>query len=151
MKDIFLFIVILSIYKSYDWTFHGMVIEIIFNNKIQIFFFSNQFIFLWGKMCVCTSFKELLSLNFNIVTRKKIWIRYQISKMMFCVMFQWSKLNRMQITILSQQVRWLGGKRVDYHPWGSRIYSHRWHGLWLMVGCWLNIPYLLSLLRLSAY
>jgi len=104
-----------------------------------------------GLMCVCTSFKELLSLNFNIVTRKKIWIRYQISKMMFCVMFQWSKLNRMQITILSQQVRWLGGKRVDYHPWGSRIYSHRWHGLWLMVGCWLNIPYLLSLLRLSAY
>jgi hypothetical protein len=41
MKDIFLFIIILSIYISYDWIYflHGMVVEIVFNNEIQIFSF----------------------------------------------------------------------------------------------------------------
>jgi hypothetical protein len=72
MKDVFLFILILSIYKSYDWIFHGMAVEIVFNKKIQIVFFSNQFIFLWGKMCVCVYIIEkTLSLNFNIFIRKK--------------------------------------------------------------------------------
>jgi hypothetical protein len=48
MKYIHIHIIILSIYKSCDSTyfFHGMIIEIMFNNKIQIFLFSNQFIFL---------------------------------------------------------------------------------------------------------
>jgi len=51
MKYIFWFIIIFSIYKSCGWNFlfHEWVIEIIFNNKIQIFFFSNQFIFLKEK------------------------------------------------------------------------------------------------------
>jgi hypothetical protein len=51
MKDILLFNIILSIYKSCDWIyfFHGTVIEIVFNIEVQIFFFSNQFIFLRGK------------------------------------------------------------------------------------------------------
>jgi len=49
MKDKFLFIM-LSIYKLFVWIdfFQGMVIELVFNNEIQIFFFSNQFIF-WKK------------------------------------------------------------------------------------------------------
>ncbi len=31
-----------------------MVIELVLNNEIQIYYFSNQFIFLRGKKCVCT-------------------------------------------------------------------------------------------------
>jgi hypothetical protein len=57
MKFIYLFIIILSIYRSCDWIFffHGMVIETVFNNEIQIIFFSNKFIFLRGKKLVmCT-------------------------------------------------------------------------------------------------
>jgi hypothetical protein len=47
MKYLHIHIIILSIYKSYDSTyfFHGMIIQIMFNNKIQIFLFSNQFIY----------------------------------------------------------------------------------------------------------
>jgi len=29
-------------------------------------------------------------------------------------------LNKMHTTILSQQVGWLGGKRIDLHPWGFK-------------------------------
>ncbi len=42
----------------------------------------------------------------------------------------------------SQQMWWLGGKGVDLHPWGSSFNSHKWHGLWLTLGWWSNIPYL---------
>jgi hypothetical protein len=45
MTIIYLFIIILSIYKSCDWIFHGMAIEIVFSNKIQKKFFSNQNIY----------------------------------------------------------------------------------------------------------
>jgi hypothetical protein len=41
----------------------------------------------------------------------------------------------MHITILSQQEGQLGGKRVDLHTWGSRLNSHKWHGLWSTMGC----------------
>ncbi len=67
MKDIFLLIIILSIYKSYDWIFHKMVIEIVFNNKIQIFFFSNQFIILKEKNTCVYIIEKTLSWNFDIV------------------------------------------------------------------------------------
>jgi hypothetical protein len=57
MKDISLFIIILSIYKSLDWNyfFHRMIIEIIFNNEIQIV--SNQFIFL-GEKKICVHYQK---------------------------------------------------------------------------------------------
>jgi len=50
------FVIILSIYKSCDWInfFHEMVFEIVLNNGIQIFFFSNWFIFLREKNMLCT-------------------------------------------------------------------------------------------------
>jgi hypothetical protein len=67
VKDIFLLIIILSIYKSYDWIFHKMVIEIVFNNKIQIFFFSNQFIILKEKNTCVYIIEKTLSWNFDIV------------------------------------------------------------------------------------
>jgi hypothetical protein len=51
MKFIYVFIIILSIYKSCNLIkfFFRMVIEIILNNEIQKKIFSNQFIFLRGK------------------------------------------------------------------------------------------------------
>jgi hypothetical protein len=57
MKDISLFIIILSIYKSLDWNyfFHRMIIEIIFNNEIQVF--SNQIIFL-GEKHICVHYQK---------------------------------------------------------------------------------------------
>jgi hypothetical protein len=38
----------------------------------------------------------------------------------------------MHIIILSQ-MGWLGGKKFDFHPSGSRFNFHEWHGLWSMV------------------
>jgi len=43
MKVIYLFIIILSIYKSCDWILHEMVVEIVFNNEIQIHFLINLY------------------------------------------------------------------------------------------------------------
>jgi len=34
----------------------------------------------------------------------------------FC--FKSSKVNRMHITTLPQKVGWIGGKGIDFHPWG---------------------------------
>jgi hypothetical protein len=33
-------------------------------------------------------------------------------------------LNRINITILTQKVGWLGGKGVELHPWGPRVKLH---------------------------
>jgi hypothetical protein len=57
MKDKSLFIVTLSIYKSFDWNyfFHRMIVEIIFNNEIP--FFSNQFIVL-GEKNICVHYQK---------------------------------------------------------------------------------------------
>jgi hypothetical protein len=73
MKDIFLFISLLSIYKSCDlvYFYHKMVVEIMFNNKIKIFLFSNQFLFLRGKNVFVYIIVMDLSLNFSIVIRTK--------------------------------------------------------------------------------
>jgi hypothetical protein len=30
----------------------------------------------------------------------------------------------MHIIFLAQQVGWFGGKRIGFHPWGSKINSH---------------------------
>jgi hypothetical protein len=35
----------------------------------------------------------------------------------------------MHIISFPQQVGWLGDKRIDFCPWGSRINLHEWHGL----------------------
>jgi hypothetical protein len=61
---------ILSIYKSFDWNyfFHRTIVEILFNNEIQIF--SNQFIF-WGEKTFLYITKNIVSLNYNIV----IWAK----------------------------------------------------------------------------
>ncbi len=29
-------------------------------------------------------------------------------------------INRINIRLFSQQAEWLGGKRVELHPWGSK-------------------------------
>jgi hypothetical protein len=83
---IYIFIIILSIYKSRGWIyfFHRMVIEIVLNNEIE-FFFQNKSI--KRKIYVCVHYWKTLSLNFNVVNLEKIIIKYQNSKMIFCVMF----------------------------------------------------------------
>jgi len=67
MKFIDVLIIILSIYKSCDWIyfFHGMVFEIVLNNEIQIFLFSNWFIFLRGKNMFVYIIGKTLILSFE--------------------------------------------------------------------------------------
>ncbi len=67
---------------------------------------------------------EKISLNFNLVFRKNR-NKIQISKMMFAKCFKSSRLNIMHIIFLPQQVGWLGGRRANLHPWGSRINPHK--------------------------
>ncbi len=45
--------------------------------------------------------------------------------MMFCVLFNSSKVNKMHITILSQKVGWLGNKGVNIDLWDSMINFHK--------------------------
>jgi hypothetical protein len=45
--------------------------------------------------------------------------------MMFCVMFKSSKLNEIHIIILLYKKGWFGDKKINFHPWGSRINSHK--------------------------
>ncbi len=72
MKDIFLFTILLSIYKSCDlvYFYHKMVVEI--KNQIKIFLFSNQNLFLRGKNIFVYIIEMDLSLNFSIV----IWTKF---------------------------------------------------------------------------
>jgi len=34
-------------------------------------------------------------------------------------------LNKTNIKLFTQLVGWFGGKRVQFHPWGSRIKFHK--------------------------
>jgi hypothetical protein len=144
------FVIIYSIYKSCDWIyfFHKMVFEIVLNSIFN-FYKKNCFIFLRGKKL----FMYIIGNNFKFKLYSchldKILIRYQSSKMMFCVVFDW--LNKMHVISFQQQVGWLGDKGIHFHSWGSRIDLHEWHGLWSTLECWTNIPYLPSQHRLGVY
>jgi hypothetical protein len=43
----------------------------------------------------------------------------------------------MHLIMFSHQVGWFDGKRIDIHPWGQRMKSHKWHscGQQLYVDC----------------
>jgi hypothetical protein len=57
----------------------------------------------------------------------KIWI----IKLKFCVMFKWSMIyTNVNIKSFTQQMGWLGGKGVEFHPWGPKIKLHKSHVLW---------------------
>jgi len=60
MKFIYVFVIILSIYKSFDWinVFHAMVFKIVMNNKIQIIF-KLIYIFKTKKKWLCTILEKL--------------------------------------------------------------------------------------------
>jgi hypothetical protein len=47
--------------------FQGMVVEMLYNKEIQIYVFSNQFIFLKGKIIVVYIIGIIFKLNFNLV------------------------------------------------------------------------------------
>jgi hypothetical protein len=55
-----------------------MVIEMVFNNKIQVFFFSIHFIFLKEKYIVVYIIEKTLRLNLKICHLDKLSIKYQI-------------------------------------------------------------------------
>jgi hypothetical protein len=76
MKFIYVFVIILSIYKSFDWI-----------EKIQ-FFFSNWFIFLRGKIYIYVHYWKEFKFKLEYFHLDKIIIRHQGSKMMFCEMFE---------------------------------------------------------------
>jgi hypothetical protein len=42
-------------------------------------------------------------------------------------------LNKINIKLFTQQMGWLGGKRIELHPWGPRIKLHKWHSLTIVV------------------
>jgi len=85
-----------------NFFFQGMVIEMVFSNKIHYFSLKFSFHYFKTKIVVCIIEKHL-RLNLKTCHLKKISIKYQIPKMMFCVMFRSNKLNRMHIIILLQK------------------------------------------------
>jgi len=73
MKFIYVFVIILSIYKSCDWIyfFHGMVFEIVLIMKFKFFLFKFIYIFREKKVFLYIIWK-ILSLNFNLVIWTKL-------------------------------------------------------------------------------
>jgi hypothetical protein len=39
-------------------------------------------------------------------------------------------LNKINIKLFTQQLRWVGGKKVEFHPWDTLIKYHKSHSLW---------------------
>ncbi len=70
--------------------------------------------------------EKSLKLKFNISFGQnfnKIWT----FKIYVCVMFKMKYLiNKMQDNTLSQQVWWLYGRNVCFHPRGQNIKPHKW-------------------------
>jgi hypothetical protein len=53
--------------------------------------------------------------------------------------------SRINIKLFTQQVRWLGGKKVEFHPWGRKIKLHKWHAFgqhwnidWIKIHAYLD-------------
>jgi hypothetical protein len=89
-------------------------------------------------MNICVHYWKNFKIELLFFHLEFLKIKYKYKK--WCL--KWNKVNIMHTIISSQQMWWLGGKGVDLHPEGSRINSHKWHGLQSIVGCWSNIPYL---------
>jgi hypothetical protein len=72
MKFIYVFVLYYPFINHVIDFFHGMVFEIVLNNEIQIFFFSNLFIFLRKKKMFVYIIGKTLTLNFNLVIWTKL-------------------------------------------------------------------------------
>jgi len=59
-------------------------------------------------------------------------------------------LNKTNIKLFTPQLGWFNGKKIELHPWDTRIKFHKWHSLWSTLEYWLNIPYLPGLPSLCA-
>ncbi len=58
----------------------------------------------------------------SVFSLEKLPIRHKWSNLKLCEMFEWNIiLNRRNIGLLTQQVKWLGSKRIELHPWGPKI------------------------------
>jgi hypothetical protein len=51
-------------------------------------------------------------------------------------------LNRINTKLFTQQIKWLGGKGIQFHPYSPRIKLLRSHSLSSTLEYWLNISYL---------
>jgi len=67
-----------------------MVIQMLFNNKIQIIFFWNELKFLKNIYIILYIIEGNLWINFQFFHLDKLLIRYEWSNLRFYVMFKWS-------------------------------------------------------------
>jgi hypothetical protein len=109
--------------------FQGMVIEMSSNNKIQIFFGSNELIVLKGLKYDCVDLwkklkNKLLILSFGRIINK-IW-NFKID--VYVMLKMKSMLNQMHPNIFWQQVTLFVHKRGNFHLWGPMIKPPQWHG-----------------------
>jgi len=58
-------------------------------------------------------------------------------------------LNKININLFTQEVKWFGDKGIELHTWDLRNKLHMWHSLWSTLEYWWNILYLLKLPRLG--
>jgi hypothetical protein len=58
-------------------------------------------------------------------------------------------LNKIKIKLFTQQLSWFGGKKVEFHPWDTRIKYDKSHSLWSTLEYCLNISYLPRILSLG--
>ncbi len=103
-----------------------MVIKMLLNNDIQLFFYSNDFKLSKGNKCNYVhywNFKKKTQIISFEQTLNKIWI----FKVYVFVMFKMKYLiNRMYCNILSQQVGWFDGKGVYPQSKSQGIKPHGW-------------------------
>jgi hypothetical protein len=67
-----------------EFVFPIMVIEMLFNNKVQIFSFWNEFTMrIYNCVHYCRNF-----INFQFFHLNKLSIRYELSNLRFCVTFK---------------------------------------------------------------
>jgi len=117
-----------------------MVIEMLLNNDLQLFFCSNNFKLSKGNKCNYVYYWIEKKSKLESFYLNKISIKYEFSKYVF-VMFKMKNLiNRMWCNILSQQVGWLDGIGVCFHSKNQRIKLHEWCYVWSTMVCWPNIP-----------
>jgi len=87
-----------------------------------------------------------LWIKFQFFHLEKLSIKYELSNLMFYVMFKWSMVLK---KLFTQQVEWFGDKGIPTMGCKDQIY--KWHLLWSTLECQLNILYLPKLPRLGGY
>jgi hypothetical protein len=96
MKDIYIYSCInhkgFFIYKSCVWIkiFQSMVIEMLFNDKIQKKYFELNLHL--KKLYTCVHHWRKFMNNFQFFHLDKLSIKYELLILKFCIMFKWSRV-----------------------------------------------------------